>query len=57
VGEPRGNVLVHQHVEQGQAGTVGLVPDPVVRVRPAERRVNQASVALRGVISSERVSW
>ena len=47
VGEPLGDVLVPQHVQQGQVGAVGPGPDPVAGVRPAERRVQQGQVARR----------
>jgi len=45
VGEPRGDVLVPQHVQQGQVGAIGPGPDPVAGMRPAERRVQQCQVA------------
>ena len=45
VREPLGDVLVPQNIQQGQVGAVGPGADPVVGLRPAERRVDQGQVA------------
>jgi len=43
--EPVGDILVPQHVQQGQVGAIGTRPNPVVGMRPAERRVQQCQMA------------